>query len=113
MAIRVTSKHHRNIQILLIEIFKTKIDLAPPIMESMFKKRNTTYNLKNFQELETERQRTVYFGLETLSYRFRQLWSLLAEHMRQINFFDQFKRSVRKWICNTYPCGLYEVYLNM
>ena len=30
----------------------------------MFKRRNTTYNLRNFQEFEIERKITVYFGLE-------------------------------------------------
>ena len=30
--------HHRNIQTLLIDVFKMKIELAPPIMESVLKK---------------------------------------------------------------------------
>ena len=47
---------------------------------------------------------------ETLSYRSPQLWSLLPEHMRQINSLDQFKRCVRQWICNTCPCRLCIVY---
>ena len=59
--------HHRNIQALLIEILKTKNGLAPPIMGSMFKRINTNWNPRNFQEFETERKRTVYFGLEILS----------------------------------------------
>ena len=61
--------HHRNIQTLLIETFKTKNGLAPPFVGSMFARRNTIYNLRNFQEFGAERKRTVYFGLETLSYR--------------------------------------------
>ena len=34
--------HHRNIQTLLIEIFKIKKDFAPSIMESILKGRNNT-----------------------------------------------------------------------
>ena len=34
--------HHRNIQNLLIEIFKTKMIFAPPTMGSTFKRGNTT-----------------------------------------------------------------------
>ena len=103
--------HHRNIQTLLIKIFKIKKGLAPPIMESILKGRNNTCNVRNFQEFEAERKRTVYFGLETISYRSPQLWSLLPEHMRQLNSLDQFKRSVRQWVCNTCPCRLCKVYL--
>ena len=35
-------------------------------MGSIPKGRKNTYNVRNFQEFETERKRTVYFGLETL-----------------------------------------------
>ena len=103
--------HHGNIQTLLIEIFKIKKGFAPPIMESILKGRNNTYNVRNFQEFETERRRTVYFGLETINYRSSQLWSLLPEHMTQLNSLDQFKRRVRQWVYNTCPCRLCKVYL--
>ena len=83
--------HHRNIQTLLIEIFKIKKGFAPPIMESILKGRNNTY-VRNVQEFETEGKITVYFGLETISYRFPQLWSLLL-FVRPV---------VRQWVCNSY-----------
>ena len=81
-------------------------------MESIFKRRNNTYNVRNFQEFDTERKKTVYFGLKTISYRSPQLWSLLPERMRQLNYLDQFKRSVTQWVCNTCPCRLCKVYLH-
>ena len=68
------SNHHRNIQALLIEVFKMKNELAPPIMESILNKRFNTYNLRNFQEFATERKRTVWYGLETFSYHYPKLW---------------------------------------
>ena len=40
--------HHRNIQVLLIEVFKMKNELAPLIMESISNKRFDTCNLRNF-----------------------------------------------------------------
>ena len=103
--------HHRNIQRLLTKIFKIKKGFPPPIMESILKGRGNTCNVRNFQEFETERKRTSYFGLETISYRSPQLWSLLPEHMRQLNSSDQFKRSVRQWVWNTCPCRLCKLYL--
>ena len=79
------SNHHRNIQALLIEVFKMKNELAPPIMESILNKRFNTYNLRNFQEFATERKRTVWYGLETFSYCYPQLWSLLPESLKEMN----------------------------
>ena len=69
--------HHRNIQTLLIEVFKMKNGLAPPIRDLI-----NTYNLKNFQEFETKRKRTVWYGLETFSYRYPQPWSFLPESLK-------------------------------
>ena len=94
-----------------IEIFKIKKGFAPPIMESILKGRNNTYNVRNFQEFETERKRTEYFALEVISYRSPQLWSLLPEHMRQLNSLHQFKRSARHCVWNTCTCRLCKVYL--
>ena len=51
--------HQRNIQAFLIEVFKMKNQLAPPIMESILSKRFNTYNLRNFQVFAMKRKRTV------------------------------------------------------
>ena len=56
--------HHRNIQTLMIELFKIKYDLAPPIMDSMLNRRTICYNFRNLQEFQLERKRTVFYSLE-------------------------------------------------
>ena len=103
--------HHRNIQALLIEVFKMKNGLAPPIMESILNKRFNTYNLRNFQEFATERKRTVWYGLETFSYRYPQLWSLLPESLKEMNSLSLSKRNIKHWICCDCPCRLCKVYI--
>ena len=80
--------HHRNIQTLLIEIFKLKKGFVPPILGSILKGRYNTYNGRIFREFETDRKRTIHFDLETISYRSPQLWSMLPEHMKQLNSID-------------------------
>ena len=42
----------------------------------------TSEIFKSLRQKKTERERAVYFGLETLSYCSPQLWSLLPEYMR-------------------------------
>ena len=101
-----TCNHHRNIQTLMIRIYKIKNNLNPAIMDLMFERRNNTYNLRNFQEFASERKRTVKMELETLNYISPQLWSILPENSRQINSLVQFKESVRKWDCIECPCRL-------
>ena len=48
--------HHRNIQTFLIEVIKIKKGCSTLIMDSILKKRNNTYNIRKFQEFETERE---------------------------------------------------------
>ena len=48
--------YHKNIQSLMIEMFEIKNELAPPIMGSMFERRNESYKLHNFQEFSTEKK---------------------------------------------------------
>ena len=41
------SMHHRNIQTLMIELFKIKYDLAPLIMDFLLNRRTICYNFRN------------------------------------------------------------------
>ena len=41
--------HHRNIQTLMIELFKAKYELASPIMDSLLNRRTIQYNFRNLQ----------------------------------------------------------------
>ena len=85
----------QRIQSLMIQMFKIKNELAARIMDSMFERRNKSYNLRNFQGFLTERKRTVHYDLETLSYRSPQLWSLLPENIKEVESLEIFKRKVK------------------
>ena len=98
-----TCNHHRNIQTLMIEIYKLKNNLNPPIMDFMFERRDNMYNLMNFQEFGTKRKRTVKMSFETLNCRSPQLRSILRENLRQIDTLVQIKESVKKWVCIDCP----------
>ena len=75
-----------NIQTLMIELF-----LAPPIMDSLLNRRTIHYNFRNLQEFQSERKRTVFYGLETISYRTPQSWTILPEDFKQRNTITQQK----------------------
>ena len=63
---REIRSHHKNIQSLMIEIFKIKNELAPPIMDSMFERRNEPYNFRNFQEFLTKKKELCIMVLRHL-----------------------------------------------
>ena len=97
--------HHKNVQSLIIGMLKKK-ELASPIMDSMFERKNEPDNILNFQEFLTESKRTVHYGLERLSCRSPQLWSLLPENIMEVESLEIFKREIKKWSCDDCPCRL-------
>ena len=48
--------------------------ITPPIMNSLFTLHLNQYNLRNYQELLTEKRNTVNYGQETVTYRAPILW---------------------------------------
>ena len=95
----------------MIVLFKIKYDLAPPIMDSLLNRRTICYNFRNLQKFQSERKRTVFYGLEIISYRAPQLWTILPEEFKQRNTISLFKSDVRQWICNECPCRLCKVFV--
>ena len=69
------SIHQRNLQVLMTEIYKIVNGIAPPIMNSLFKFHLNQHNLRNSQELLTEKRNTVNYGLETITYRAPIIWA--------------------------------------
>ena len=63
------SIHQRNLQVLMTEIYQIVNGIAPPIMNSLFTLRLNQHNLRNFQELMTEKRNIVNYDLETVTYR--------------------------------------------
>ena len=63
-------------------------------MDSMYERRDESYNLWNFQEFLTERKKNVHYGVETLSYQSLKLWSLLPENVKEVESLELFKRKV-------------------
>ena len=59
--------HQRNLQRPAIEIFKTKNELNPKIMEELFTFKNVEYNLLNDTSLKIVHPETIYYGTESLT----------------------------------------------
>ena len=69
--------HQRNLQLLATEIFKTKNELNPKIMEEIFTSKNADYNLRSNTSLKVGNLKTVYYGTESLANLGAKIWNLL------------------------------------
>ena len=64
---------------LLTEVYKYLNGLSPDIMNTIFKLRQNTYNLKNFHAFESQNPRTKKFGLDSIAYKASQLWKIFPK----------------------------------
>ena len=103
--------HQRNLQILMIEVFKIINGYAPPIMDNFFIFRENTHNLRNFQIILNENKKTVRYGSETISYRTPLLWANLPEKYKLANSLSEFKSKIKTWKCDVCVCQLYRPFL--
>ena len=76
--------HHKNLQVLVTEIFKVKNDLGPDIMKDVFELKEPPYNLRSESNRFTRRNvKTTYYGLLSIKYLAAQTWKLVPESTRK------------------------------
>ena len=102
------SIHQRNLQVLMTEIYKIVNGIAPPIMNSLFMFRLNQHNLRNFQELLTEKRTTVNYGLET--YRAPIIWAKLPSEYKLAGSLTVFKSKIKFWKREICTCRLSKEY---
>ena len=73
------SVHQKCTEFLLVEDYKYLNGLSSDIMNTIFKLRQNTYNLRNFHAFESQNPRTKKFGLDGIAYRASQLWKMFPE----------------------------------
>ena len=75
------SIHRRNIQTLVIEIFKFLNGLSPQIMNDVFQvKSPAPYYLKDKNELNSRNPKTVAYGTESVSFVTPKIWSIVLRN---------------------------------
>ena len=57
-----------NLQLLMVEIFKTRNDLIPTFMKNIFTERDVRYSLRSKNHLQWPNVRTAEYGIENVNY---------------------------------------------
>ena len=107
------SVHHRNLQFLVIEMYKVFNGIAPPFMEDVFQRHHNalaenvssnTRSKSNFYN--PSNPRTVKHGLETLRNLGPKLWEMIPVDIRNSISLSVFKSKIKKWVPHSCPCRL-------
>ena len=101
--------HHRNIQLVAIEMFKVKNDLCPEIMKGIFKFHPSLKSGKDFLRPNVNK---VYMGEGSLRWFGPIVWNnMLPEKLKTMSTMEEFKTEIKKWVPVNCPCRLCKEYL--
>ena len=103
--------HQRNLQLLATEIFKTKNELNPKIMEEIFTFKNVDYDLLNNTSLKIGNLKTVYYGTESLTNLGAKIWNLLLNEYKELKSLSTFKSRISNWVTDECPRGMCKNYV--
>ena len=76
------SNHQRNLQLLMIEIYKAKHNISPEFMKDVFFENHNNYNLRSDNHLRMQKIVTTKYGTEDVMYRGYILWSSLPKDIK-------------------------------
>ena len=107
----LVSIHVKNLQLLMIEIYKPRSGLSPAFKKDIFAERNTGYNLKHGNDTQLPIVHTAAYGIEAISLLGNRLWSSLPNIMKQACTLSIFKSNIKCWNGENSNCRLCKIYI--
>ena len=86
--------HQNNLQLLMVEIFKTKNNLNPAFMKDIFTERDVQYNLRRKNHLQLPNVKTAKHGIANIQYIAHHLWASLPEEVKDSGTLTDFKQKI-------------------
>ena len=102
--------HERNLQKLAIEMYKVKNNLSPAPIRDIFMP-TTEINLRNNNDWEIPKVRTVNNGIETIRYRGPITWELVPTDIKESKSLTEFKENIKIWKPQGCTCRLCKIYI--
>ena len=103
--------HHRNLQLLSIEIYKALNNLSSPLMSDLFHVKDAWYNLRKGNTLVSTNIKTTSYGRDRISHLAPKIWDLIPEEIKNSTSLKNFKDKVKLSIPDRCPCKLCFVYV--
>ena len=101
--------HQRNLQYLLLEIYKVKMSIPPTIMNEIFQFfENPFYELRIGIHLPSRNSRTVFFGIESIINLWAKLWNIVTKNIKSSELLRVFKSKIKYWTLNHCSCRIYK-----
>ena len=96
--------HTKNLQTLLLEVYKCLTSKNPSFLFDLFELRPTNHNLRVKDLIQLPSTRTVKYGLNSLRFRRSMLWNTLSDMIKSAKSDRQLMNRIKEWTGSTYCC---------
>ena len=86
------SIHHKNLQLLATEIFKTHKNLNPSFMNKIFEEKHTLYTLRRGRNILAPKPSTTGCGIENARFLGAKIWRAMPSSLKESQTLNSFKR---------------------
>ena len=104
--------HQRNLQNLLIEMFKVKNEQGPALLSEIFRSLNYIGpTLRRSKDFHRPNVRTQKYGERSLESMGNVMWNLLPNEIKDVETLEEFKSRIKTWKPEKCPCYLCKDFL--
>ena len=107
----IVTIHVRNIQLLAVEMYKLKNNLALNFISGLFPLSQSHYNMRNCKDFKRPNPKTVRWGTESLLNLGPKIWDIVPTDIKALPTLHSFKQNIKQWVPHNCPCRLCKVYI--
>ena len=104
------SIHQKNLQLLMIEIYKTRNRLNPPFMIEIFGDKEAPYQVRSTSKLNLPKVRTTNYDTDTVRLMGQRAWAKLPIELKassSLTVFRKYLKSEKSRHCNCRTCNTF------
>ena len=98
--------HAKNLQKLMLQIYKCLSEKTPSFMWKFFEKRDIKYDLRTKNLLQTPNVKAYTIGANSLISRGAHLSNTLPDDIKNVNSIAIFKRKIKQWNGDKFICKI-------
>ena len=98
--------HKNNLQMIMIEIYKTINHLNPAYMWKFFIKKDVPYNLRSNELFKIPSVNFRRYGISPLSFRGSLLWNARSDEIKLATSINSFKKEIQQWDGRNCKCHI-------
>ena len=98
--------HKKNLQTVMVEIYKTINHLNPAYVWEFFIKKDVPYNLRSNELCKIPSVNSQQYGISSLCFRGSLLWNALNDEVKLGTSINNFKKEVQQWDGRNCKCHI-------